>query len=201
MTIKYFSTPALLREWFEMHHATATEFWVGFRKKGSGLPSITWPESVDAALCFGWIDGIRKNVDATSYKIRFTPRKATSTWSNINIRRAQELEELEWLEPAGRKAFAARRENRSGIYSYEQRSEELPEPYAKYIYRTVHADAFRKRKEWFEDFGGPSLALWWLPAGTIPTLEEAKKRLVLLVASGPTADAFGFRGLFPKPPR
>ena len=158
MTIEYFSTPALLREWFEMHHATATEFWVGFRKKGSGLPSITWPESVDAALCFGWIDGIRKNVDATSYRIRFTPRKATSTWSNINIRRAQELEELGWMEPAGRKAFAARRENRSGIYSYEQRSEELPEPYAKLFRRNKIAWKFFEA----QPLGYRKQRIWWV---------------------------------------
>ena len=179
MTVEYFSTPALLREWFETHHAIATEFWVGFRKKGSGLPSITWPESVDAALCFGWIDGIRKNVDATSYKIRFTPRKATSTWSNINIRRAQELEELEWLEPAGRKAFAARRENRSGIYSYEQRSEEVPEPYAKLFRRNKIAWKFFE----VQPLGYRKQRIWWVVSAKLQVTRYARLDK-LIAASG-----------------
>jgi uncharacterized protein YdeI (YjbR/CyaY-like superfamily) len=94
---------------------------VGFYKKASGKPSITWPESVDAALSFGWIDGIRKSIDETSYTIRFTPRKPGSTWSAVNIRRAQELIKLGLMHPAGLKAFQQRDERKSAIYSYEQR--------------------------------------------------------------------------------
>jgi len=119
--------------WLEENHATATELWVGFYKRDSGKPSITWPESVDQALCFGWIDGIRKRVDKITYKIRFTPRRRGSIWSAINIKRAEELARQKRMRPAGLKAFAARIENKSGIYSYEQRTTELAEPYATHL--------------------------------------------------------------------
>jgi len=91
---EFFQTPADFRTWLEKNHATATEFWVGFYTKDSGKPSITWPESVDQALCFGWIDGLRKRVDEISYQIRFTPRRRGSIWSAINIKRAKELDEI-----------------------------------------------------------------------------------------------------------
>jgi uncharacterized protein YdeI (YjbR/CyaY-like superfamily) len=109
--------------------------WVGFYKTGSGKPSITWPESVDEALCVGWIDGIRKSLDEVSYTIRFTPRRTRSIWSAVNIRRVRALTRQGRMRPAGLEAFKARQDNRSGIYSYEQRSENLPEPYAG-IFRT-----------------------------------------------------------------
>src|SRR5438552_12958211 len=122
---RFFRTSLDFRRWLDKNHATATELWVGFYKKGSGKASITWPESVDEALCFGWIDGIRKRVDDISYKIRFTPRRRGSIWSAINIGRAQELTKQKRMQPAGLKAFAARIENKSGAYSYEQRRAEL----------------------------------------------------------------------------
>lgn len=131
LKIAFFKAPSDLRKWFAANHTSLAELWVGFYKKDSGKPSITWPQSVDEALCFGWIDGIRKSIDDISYKIRFTPRKARSIWSSVNIKRAHELVEQGLMQPAGLKAFAAREENRSGIYSYEQRSPELPEQYAK----------------------------------------------------------------------
>ena len=87
----FFESPAGFREWLERHHTSATELWVGFHKKKSGKPSMTWPESVDQALCFGWIDGVRTGIDEASYVIRFSPRKPTSIWSAVNIRRAAEL--------------------------------------------------------------------------------------------------------------
>ena len=124
--IKFFPTPAKFRKWLESNHPKATVLWVGYYKKASGKPSITWPESVDQALCFGWIDGVRKTIDDESYKIRFSPRKAKSIWSNVNIKRVEELSALGLMQPAGVKAFEARLENKSGIYSYEQRSTELP---------------------------------------------------------------------------
>ncbi len=95
--------------------------WVGFYKRGTGLASITWPESVDQALCYGWIDGIRKRIDDTSYRIRFTPRRAGSTWSAVNLRRIAALMEDDLVRPAGRQAFEGRKPDRSGPYSYEQR--------------------------------------------------------------------------------
>jgi len=139
---KFFKTPSAFRKWLEAHHASAKELWVGFYKKGSGKPSIDWPESVDEALCFGWIDGIRKSIDADSYMIRFTPRKPTSVWSAVNIKNVENLIKEKRMHPAGLKAFAARKENRSGIYSYEQRGPELVEPYLGMLKRNKAAWKF-----------------------------------------------------------
>ena len=117
----FFATPCDFRAWLQAHHEKFQELLVGFYKKDSGRPSITWPESVQVALCFGWIDGVRKSLDENSYTIRFTPRKPTSTWSAINIKFVQELTIKGLMHPAGLKAFAARSEKKSAIYSYEQR--------------------------------------------------------------------------------
>jgi uncharacterized protein YdeI (YjbR/CyaY-like superfamily) len=118
----FFATPSEFRAWLEEHHATAKELLVGFHKKGSGKPSITWPEAVDEALCFGWIDSVRKRIDDTSYSNRFTPRTVRSTWSAVNIKRAEDLIERGRMRPAGRKAFKARTVDQSAVYSYEQRA-------------------------------------------------------------------------------
>ncbi len=121
MKAKFFATPSEFRNWMEENHASMAELWVGFHKKDSGKASITWPESVDAALCFGWIDGIRKSINTTSYMIRFTPRRTRSIWSAVNIKRAEELHKLGLMHSAGHKVFQARTEQRSAIYAYEQR--------------------------------------------------------------------------------
>jgi len=155
--ITYFRTPAELRKWFKANHRKAEELWVGFYKKDSGTPSITWPESVDEALCAGWIDGIRKSIDADRYTIRFSPRKTSSIWSSVNVRRMKVLAEEGRVLPAGEQAFAARKENRSGVYSYEQRREQLEEPYASMLKQHKKASAFfdaqppgyRKIMGWF----------------------------------------------------
>jgi uncharacterized protein YdeI (YjbR/CyaY-like superfamily) len=123
-TPTYFAEPALFRAWLEENHATATEIWVGFRKVGTGQPSITWPQAVDEALCYGWIDGVRKRVDDASYMIRFTPRrKASSIWSAVNVARVGELTESGRMRPAGLEAFARRSEAKTSVYSYEQADE------------------------------------------------------------------------------
>jgi uncharacterized protein YdeI (YjbR/CyaY-like superfamily) len=118
-----FERPEDFRRWLEQHHDSEPELWVCYFKKGSGRASMTWPESVDEALCFGWIDGIRKRIDADRYMIRFTPRRRGSVWSAVNIGRVASLVAEGRMRPAGRDAFEARREDRSGIYSYEQRDE------------------------------------------------------------------------------
>jgi uncharacterized protein YdeI (YjbR/CyaY-like superfamily) len=129
---KFFPTLTDWRAWLEKNHADQEEMWVGFYKHDSGRPSITWPESVDGALCFGWIDGVRHSIDAVSYKIRFTPRKPRSIWSAINIKRATELTGLGLMHAAGRAAFEKRQGDRSAIYSYEQRKAAcLPAEYEK----------------------------------------------------------------------
>jgi len=110
LKITFFKSQSDLRKWFAKHHLTSQELWAGYYKKSSGKPSITWPESVDEALCVGWIDGIRKSVDEDSYTIRFTPRKQRSTWSAVNIKRAQELIDQGLMQQAGLKAFQAREE-------------------------------------------------------------------------------------------
>jgi uncharacterized protein YdeI (YjbR/CyaY-like superfamily) len=118
--VKFFSTADEWRTWLEEHHATADELVVGFWKRDSGKPSMTWSESVDEALCFGWIDAVRRRVDDESYTIRFTRRKASSTWSAINVAKMAALEEQGRMTEAGRAAFAHRRADRTAIYSYEQ---------------------------------------------------------------------------------
>lgn len=118
---KFFATPALFRAWLAKNHETAGELLVGFHKRDSGKPSMTWPESVDAALCHGWIDGVRRRLDDTSYTIRFTPRRPRSIWSSINIRRMAVLLGQGLVAPAGRIAFERRSDDKSSIYAYEQR--------------------------------------------------------------------------------
>ena len=138
----YFATAERFRAWLAKNHDSERELLVGFYKKSSGRPSITWPESVDEALCFGWIDGVRRSVDDERYTIRFTPRKPRSIWSAVNIARMKALTGEKRVLPAGAKAFAARRENRSGIYAYEQRRERLEEPYAGMLKKNTAAAAF-----------------------------------------------------------
>jgi uncharacterized protein YdeI (YjbR/CyaY-like superfamily) len=117
----FFATPEEFGAWLEEHHETQTELLVGFYKKGSGKPSITWPESVEQALRFGWIDGIRRSLGDESYTIRFTPRKPTSNWSLVNVAKVEELKQRGLMAQAGLRAYAARREDRTGVYSSERR--------------------------------------------------------------------------------
>jgi uncharacterized protein YdeI (YjbR/CyaY-like superfamily) len=175
MTITYFKSPADFRKWLETHSAAAQELWVGFYKKGSGKPSVTWPESVDQALCFGWIDGLRKTVDETRYKIRFSPRRRGSIWSAINIKRAGELIEEGLMHPAGLKAFEARKEYRSGIYSYEQRSADLDGVYEKKFKQNKAAwEFFQKQPPSYR-----KKAIWWVVSAK--TEATRLKRLAKLI--------------------
>jgi uncharacterized protein YdeI (YjbR/CyaY-like superfamily) len=121
MKPKFFPSPSTWHAWLEEHHDEHEELWVGFHKVGSGKPSITWPEAVDGALCFGWIDGVRKSLGETSYVIRFTPRRTKSIWSAVNIKRVAELRVLGLMRTKGAQAFERRTGNRSEIYAYEQR--------------------------------------------------------------------------------
>jgi uncharacterized protein YdeI (YjbR/CyaY-like superfamily) len=147
----FFPTPAEFRAWLEQNHTSAGELSVGFYKRDSGKPSMTWPESVDAALCYGWIDGVRHSIDAVSYRIRFTPRKPRSTWSAINVRRVEELTKLGLMRPAGVKAFEARKGDKTGIYSYEQRKQaRLTPAYEKQFRANQKAwDFFQAQPPWY----------------------------------------------------
>jgi uncharacterized protein YdeI (YjbR/CyaY-like superfamily) len=126
VTAKFFATSRAFRAWLEKNHDRADELVVGFYKRDSGKKSITWPESVDQALCFGWIDGVRKRIDDISYTIRFTPRRRGSIWSAVNIKRVEELKKLGLMTEAGLRAFAARDEKKSRIYAYEKEAADFP---------------------------------------------------------------------------
>ncbi len=119
----FFETAADFRAWLEKNHQSETELWVGMYKKGTGRPSITWPEVVDQCLCFGWIDGIRKTVDQHSYMNRITPRKANSNWSAVNIAKVETLTAQGLMYPAGLEAFSKRKDEKSRVYSFERQEE------------------------------------------------------------------------------
>lgn len=174
----FFATAKDFRGWLRTHHADTAELWVGFHRKASGRPSMTWPESVDEALCVGWIDGLRKTVDATSYKIRFTPRRATSTWSAVNIARVAELTRAKRMRPAGQRAFRERSEAKSGIYAYEQRERATFDAAAEKLFR-----ANTKAWKFFQTqpAGYRKTATWWV----ISAKREATraKRLATLIAT------------------
>ena len=142
MTPSFFRDKFAFRQWLAKNHNKATDLLVGFYKVGSGTPSMTWPESVDQALCFGWIDGVRKRIDDQSYSIRFTPRKPTSIWSAINIRKVEELTKLNLMQNAGIAAFEKRTETRSKIYAYENAPSELSTEFKKLFKANKKAWAF-----------------------------------------------------------
>jgi Uncharacterized protein conserved in bacteria len=126
MNAIFFATQFDFRKWLQKNHRKETEIVVGFYKVDSGKPSITWPQSVDEALCFGWIDGIRKSIDGESYCIRFTPRRPGSTWSAINIKKAEALIQQGLMQPAGLELFSTRVIDKTRLYSYENKPQQLP---------------------------------------------------------------------------
>ncbi len=175
MEIKFFKTPGAWHDWLKRNHDKTQELWVGFYKKDSGKPSITWPESVDEALCFGWIDGIRKSIDEESYKIRFTPRKSVSTWSNVNMKRVEELIKVGRMQPAGLAAYNKRHQKRSGIYAFEQSEAKLSAIQEKQFKAIKRAWIFFKAQApWYQ-----RTAIWWVVSAK---REETKvKRLGILI--------------------
>jgi uncharacterized protein YdeI (YjbR/CyaY-like superfamily) len=165
----FFESPLDFRRWLQKNHAAATELLVGFYRTDSGRPSMTWPESVDEALSFGWIDGVRKRIDEVSYSIRFTPRRKESNWSAINIARVKELIAQGRMHPAGIAAWEKRRDEKSAIYAYENRPRQLP-PEAEREFKS-HRKAWR----WFSS-QAPSyqrVAIYWV---TSAKKEETRQR-------------------------
>ena len=158
---------------------------MGFHKRATGRPSLTWPESVDEALCFGWIDGLRRSLAGGAYLIRFTPRKPRSVWSVVNVRRVAVLTAEGRMQPAGLAAFARRQENRSGIYSYEQRAEQLPEPYATQL--RGHAAAWAYFQSCPPSYR--KAAGWWV----VSAKQEAtrQRRLETLIADSAAGRKIG----------
>jgi len=174
----FFATPAAFRAWLETHAATASELLAGFHKVGSGQASMSWPESVDEALCFGWIDGRRKRIDDTAYSIRFTPRKAGSIWSTVNIAKMAQLRASGRMRPEGERAFALRTEAKSGIYSHEQaRAAELADEELHAFRRDAAAWAY------FEALppGYRKTVLHWITTAKKPETRAA--RLAKLMAA------------------
>jgi uncharacterized protein YdeI (YjbR/CyaY-like superfamily) len=131
MEPKFFTSPEKFRQWLEKNHDGANELLLGFHKKESGKKSITYPEALDEALCFGWIDGVRKRIDETSYTIRFTPRKPRSIWSNVNVRHVERLQKEGRMAEPGLKAYALRDPKRTGIYAFENRPKEFSPEFEK----------------------------------------------------------------------
>ena len=172
----FFATPEEFRAWLEEHHETEAELLVGFHKKGSGRPSITWPQSVDQALCFGWIDGLRRTIDDASYSIRFTPRNPRSNWSLVNVRRVGELSELGLMRPAGVAAFERRSDDRTAIYSYEQRKTAKFDREQERRFK-ADADAWK----WFQaqPAGYRRTATYWVISAKRP--ETRERRLAQLI--------------------
>jgi len=171
----FFPTPAAFRKWLAKHHATEDALWVGYYKKDSGKPSITWPESVDEALCFGWIDGVRKSIDEISYRIRFTPRRARSSWSRVNIGRVAVLVEEGRMQPAGLAAFQARSEKNSEVSSYEQREEKLDARYEQLLKRNRTAWRFlQAQPPWYRR----TVARWIMSAKHDETRERRTEKLL-----------------------
>ncbi len=173
---RYFSSPSAFRAWLEKHHAKARELLVGFHKKHTGKPTLTWSESVDEALCFGWIDGVRKSVDAERYTIRFTPRKPASIWSAINVAKVEALEAAGKMTGPGRAAFAKKNEHRTGLYSHENRPHELPREF-----RAVMAANLKAAKHF--DSRAPSYrrsAVWWVISAKQQATRD--RRIAALVA-------------------
>ena len=190
----FFAAPAEFRTWLDEHHATETELLVGFYKKGSKKPSITWPESVDEALCYGWIDGVRRSLGDEAYTIRFTPRKKRSVWSNVNIRRAGELIAEGRMRPAGLAAFEARTGERSGVYSFEQKDQErvvFTEAQARQFQADPKAwEFFQAQPPWYR-----RTATWWVISAKKEVTRA--KRLATLIAD--SAAGRPIRGLDRKP--
>jgi uncharacterized protein YdeI (YjbR/CyaY-like superfamily) len=147
----FFAESSDFGKWLEEHHNSTPELWVGFYKKGSGKPSITWPESVVEALCFGWIDGVRKSLNDSSYMIRFTPRKPGSIWSAVNIEYVEQLINSGKMRPEGLKAFELRKEEKSSIYAYEQKDEaKLDEASEQQFRSNAKAwDFFQSQPAWY----------------------------------------------------
>ena len=190
---RYFRSPSEFRKWLEKNHAKADELVVGFYRKGTGKPSMTWPQAVDEALCYGWIDGIRKSVDAERYTNRFTPRRPKSNWSAVNIKRVGELEAEGRMTDAGRAAFAKRTDARSAIYSYENKPDDLPAEQQK---------RFRANKRAWKFFteqppGYRKIAMYWVLSAKKE--ETRERRLDTLIVD--SAEGRRLRQFTPAPKR
>lgn len=173
----FFESPTAWRAWLDEHHLGAAEVWVGYYKKGTGRPSLTWPESVEQALCFGWIDGIRRSLGPESYMIRFTPRRPTSIWSAVNLATYADLERRGLVTDAGRAAHERRREDRTAVYSFENSDAATFTPEQEALFRADDAAwaFFAARPASYR-----TAAVWWVVSAKRE--DTRQRRLAQLIA-------------------
>jgi uncharacterized protein YdeI (YjbR/CyaY-like superfamily) len=176
--LRFFRTPKHFRSWLAKNHDRTDCLWVGYYRKDSGRRSITWPESVDEALCFGWIDGIRKKVDDISYKVRFTPRRPKSIWSAVNIGRVAALTAEGRMQPPGVAAFARREEQKSRRYSFENRATAKLSPADQ---REFRCDPLAMKFFKSQPPGYQRLAAWWVVSAK--RTETRRARLERLITA------------------
>ena len=183
---RFFPTPAKWRAWLEAHHETAAELLVGFYKTSTGKPSITWPESVDEALCFGWIDAKRQSLGDEAYTIRFVPRKPTSIWSAINVAKVKALTAAGKMRPAGERAFAKRTAGKTGVYSFERKKAAVlaPDQDARLRANAKATAFFTAQAPWYQ-----RTAIHWV----ISAKQEAtrERRLQTLIADSAAGRRIG----------
>ncbi len=177
MDVLFFEDQILFRAWLKDNHASQKELWVGYYKKATKKASMTWSESVDQAICYGWIDGLRKSIDEESYKIRFTPRRPTSFWSTVNIKKIEELTAKDLMQPAGIRAWEKRKEKKSKIYAYEQLTASLLPAYEAEVKKNEKAWAF------FSNLppGYKKQTIWWVMSAKRSATQL--RRLAVLIES------------------
>ena len=174
--IEIFPSAAEFRDWLEANHATAADVWIGYYKKGVAMASVSYPESVDEALSFGWIDGITRRIDDEVYATRFTPRRKRSNWSAVNVARVGELTAAGRMHPAGVSAFEARTADKTGVYSYENRPADLPAEYRRQL------EANGRASSWWQAQtpGYRRVATWWVVSAKREATRE--RRMATLIA-------------------
>ena len=192
MKAKYFRDSNSFRAWLARNHATATELLVGFHRVASGKKSVTYPEALDEALCHGWIDGVRKSAGPDAYTVRFTPRKAKSNWSIVNIRRVGELIKRKRMKPEGLRTFAARDERRAERYSYERKTSKLSRPQEGLFRATPKAwEFFKSQAPWYQ-----RVTTWWVISAA--KAETRERRLAELIADSAAGRRIHMLGKKPK---
>jgi len=188
----FFNSQSEFRRWLEKNHAKETELLVGFYKKGTGKASLTYPEALDEALCFGWIDGVRRSFGDDSYTIRFTPRKAKSIWSNVNVRHVERLKKEGRMAPAGLKAYELKDPKKTGIYAFENRPRELSPAYEKKF------RANKKAWEFFEKQPPGYKRLMTYRVMEAKQEETRQRRLAQLIEASAKGVRYGILGEKPK---
>lgn len=178
---KFFATPEKFREWLEKNHASATELLVGFHKKSSGKKSITYAEALDEALCFGWIDGVKRGLNETSYTQRFTPRRARSIWSLVNVKHVERLKKEGRMHAAGLAAYELRDPKRTGIYAFENAPRDLSAEYEKELRKVKGAWEYFQT---YPPYLKKTVSFWVMSAKKEETRSARLRRLVESCAKG-----------------